>query len=425
MCRLKWIDSERPRARGDFARAAFYAALVSTITTAYGQEQLSLNDAVREALTSHPLLAAETQRIAVARDFVQQAGLRPNPRLILQSENWSFSGSPSDPIGSTFTDHFLYASQIFETGGKRQRRIDFAQAGVELTTSDRELLARQVATRVKLAYWSAVGAQAVLDLLRATQQNFTQTIQFHETQLREGAIAEAEVIRVRLEGDRVRLAVENASREAEIAQIALFQAMGRDRFAVVRLSDSLERVSEPVPSDLDQALLARVEVRRAREVVDQARAGLRLQQAIARPDVEILSGYKRTAGFNTAMWGAQINLPFFNKNQGNIAAAESEIRVAESRLAATERQVRAEVESAMRDVQKRRDLLASLMARSLRRAQESANIARAAYREGGTDLLRLLDSERVVIELEVQNARLRAEYQQSLVALEAAMGVEP
>jgi outer membrane protein TolC len=50
-------------------------------------------------------------------------------------------------------------------------------------------------------------------------------------------------------------------------------------------------------------------------------------------------------------------------------------------------------------------------------------VARAAYREGGTDLLRLLDAERIHIELEVMNARKRAEYRQSLVGLETALGV--
>ena len=58
-------------------------------------------------------------------------------------------------------------------------------------------------------------------------------------------------------------------------------------------------------------------------------------------------------------------------------------------------------------------------------ADETSRIALGAYREGGADLLRLLDAERVRIDIELLYLRTLAEYRQSMVALEAAMGVEP
>ncbi len=383
---------------------------------------LMLEDAVRQALDNHPALMAESQRIATADALATQAGLRPNPRLFIQSENWR-SSTPTQPIASTFTDQFAYVSQILETGGKRQRRVEVAQHNAQLSQLERQLVARQIEARVKLAYWSAVGAQQVLELLRESQQNLQQTVAYHEIQLREGAIAEADVIRVRLEGDRAAIAMENAARDADEARIALLREMGSQTFFDVRLGETLDSQPDPPVTNIEEALSNRMDVRQARQVVEQARAALRLQTAVARPDVEVLSGYKRTSGFNTLLWGFQVNLPFFNKNQGNIAAADSEITVAESRLKSVEARVRADVESASRDVQARRQRLASLVSGTLSRADESVVIARAAYREGGTDLLRLLDAERIHIELEVMNARMRMEYRQSLVALEAALGV--
>ena len=46
----------------------------------------------------------------------------------------------------------------------------------------------------------------------------------------------------------------------------------------------------------------------------QAGANVDLQKANARPDQEVLGGYKRRAGFNTLIVGVQINLPFRNRN---------------------------------------------------------------------------------------------------------------
>ena len=389
---------------------------------AQAQTVLMLDEAVRQALDNHPLLQAESQRIATADALVTQAGVRPNPRLFIQSENWRYS-TPTQAIASAFTDQFAYLSQVVETGGKRQRRVDVAQQNAQLSQLERELVGKQIEARVKQAYWAAVGAQQVLELLRASAANMQQTVEYHEIQLKEGAIAEGDVIRVRLEGDRAAIAVENAAREAELAKIVLLREMGVSEILDVQLGETLDAQPEPPAVDIDDALTARVDVKQSRRAVEQARATLRLQNAVARPDVEVLSGYKRTSGFNTVLWGVQVNLPFFNRNEGNIAAASSEISVAESRLKAAEARVRADVEAALRDVQSRRQRLASLVSGSLARSDDSVAVARAAYREGGTDLLRLLDAERIHIELEVMNARMRAEYRQSLVALETALGV--
>jgi cobalt-zinc-cadmium efflux system outer membrane protein len=392
--------------------------------TAAAEEPLSIDDAVQLALAKHPLLAAKREKINAARGMLTQAGVRPNPRLFVQSENWNFGGSPTLPV-SAFTDQFLYASQVLETAGKRGRRIDLGESGVRIAELERELLVRQIITRVKQAYWAAAGAQRVLELLRESQENFRQTVAYHEIRVREGAMAELDLLRVRLEGDRVTVAAAAAALEAERTRIGLFREMGEGEFPDTRLTTPLESAGAPPVADVRDAVRRRPEMKIAQEVVGQACANLGLQEAVAKPDVEILSGYKRTAGFNTVLWGIQMNLPFSNRNQGNITAATSEIHAAELALDAVERQVRAEVLTAQRDVESRRRQLTDLLAESIQRAEASVEIARAAYREGGADLLRLLDAERVHIELEVLNARTLAEYQQSLVALETALGVGP
>jgi cobalt-zinc-cadmium efflux system outer membrane protein len=120
-----------------------------------------------------------------------------------------------------------------------------------------------------------------------------------------------------------------------------------------------------------------------------------------------------------------VDLPAFNRNQGSIAAAEREVRAAEADLAAAEALVRAEVATARHDFEvRRRQVLEALP--SLRdKAQESSRISLAAYHVGGTDLLRLLDSERTRIEVQLLYFRTLADYQQSRAALETALGVAP
>ena len=385
------------------------------------QETLTIDEAIQRAVRSHPLLSAQSQRVAAARGLVQQAGLRPNPRVYFQSENWSLSGA--DPVStSANADQFAYFTQPIELGGKRQRRIELSQVNLRITSLEEELVARQIASRVSLAYWAAVGAQRVRSLWVEQLDNFRQTTEYHEVRVREGALAESELLRVRLEADRFSVAAASAALDAERARIALFQAMGEAGGRLIVLSTPLDSNIQLPPVDMDRALRERTELKMARQDIERAGANLRLQNALAKPDIEAGVGYERNFGFNTMLATVQFNLPLFNKNQGNIGAASSDERAARSNLTAAEMQVRSEVAIAQSEAESKRRQLVDLLAGSRARASESAQIASAAYREGGADLLRLLDAQRLRIDLEVLYAKTLTEYRQSIVALETALG---
>ncbi len=374
------------------------------------------------ALRQHPVLQTSEQRIRVAEGFRRQAGLMLNPRLILQSENTR----PYGPfVWLRDTDNFAYLQQTFETGGKRDRRVELATAGQRRAELERQLIERQIANRVKQAYWQAAGAHLALQLLDQDAARFEEIIRYHQARVTEGAIAEVDLIRVRVEGGRLAVSRNAASLDAERARIALQREMAAVEFPAVTLTSPLEPLPEMPVVNLAEIIDQRPEVRIARQTVEQARANLRLQQAQSKPNVDALFGYKRTAGFDTMLGGMQVDLPFANRNQGNIAAAVSEIRAAESSLAATEALVRAEVEAARREVEIRRSQLGGQLHAMREQAAEAARIAEASYREGATDLLRFLDAQRLRIETQLLYTRTLAEYRQSYAVLEAASGVAP
>jgi outer membrane protein TolC len=389
------------------------------------QSELSLKDAVDEAVRTNPLLAVGQDRITVAEGFRQQAGLTLNPRLVLQSENTRLKGPPNF-VYPRDTDNFAYLQQTLETSGKRARRVEVASAAVRRAELERELLKRQIAGRVKQSYWIAAGAWQNEQLLAANKENFRRIIEYHENRVKEGAMAEVDLIRVRLEGERLDIALTQATLEAERAAIQLQREMGRREFPRLRLTEALEAPpAGEMAGTAEEAIEARVEIRLARHMVDGARAALRLQESASRPNVDVLFGLKRTGGLDTMLGGVQVDLPFLNRNQGNIAAATAEIRAAESALAATEALVRAEVNAARREYEIRRRQIGESLRDMRQRADDAARIAEAAYREGGADLLRLLDAERLRIETQLLYFQSLAGYRQSIAALETALGVEP
>lgn len=389
------------------------------------QQPLSLADSLREAIQQHPLLSAADGRIATAQGLLDQAALKPNLRLNLQVENirggWQ---TPYRPLVEN--DQFAYLTHLLETAHKRERRTDLAAAHKELAAIARDILAQHVAAQVREAFWHALGASRIAGVYQETLANFAQTVSYHETRVREGNMAEADLIRVRLEMERLRLAASSAGLAAEHARIQLQREMGRSTFTeALPLAGELEGSSSVPPENADEALNRRAEVRLARQGVAAAGANLALQTALARPDLDLSGGYKRSGGYDGLLAYLNMDIPWRNRNQGNIAAADAETRVARSNVAAAEASVRAEVRAAYSAYRLRKSQISGMLDALSNHARETARIAQAAYREGGADLLRLLDAERVRLETELLRVQAQTDFRLSEAAVEAAMGVMP
>ena len=168
----------------------------------------------------------------------------------------------------------------------------------------------------------------------------------------------------------------------------------------------------------------RPEGRSALAALAEAQANINLQKANGRQDVQGLFGYKRNGPDNAMIAGLQINLPIFDRNRGAITGAEADARAAEATVAALRNQITSEVALAEREYQMRRDQYLKTFQPLRTRAIEISDISRAAYREGGLDLIRLLDAERLRVEAQISWANALLSYHQSVAALEYAEGVE-
>jgi cobalt-zinc-cadmium efflux system outer membrane protein len=390
----------------------------------FAATDLSPEASVALALEKNANMEAASARVTAAEGLRVQAGLKPNPRLILQSENARFGGS-SPFRYSTDTDNFGYLSQVFEAGGKRKSRIDLASQNVHANELSLTAQRAQLASRVLTAYWAAVGAQRLAAVLADSLAILNRTVQYQRDRVREGALPEADLIRVQLEQQQISINHQNAEQEARRSVLLLFREMGIPQQPEVTLTGDIAAVPPIASPNIDEAIDRRPDVQLARQAVQQAEATMRLQQSNAVPDPEVLFGYKRTAGFNTAIAGIQLNLPIRNRNQGAIAAAAAEETAASAALRASRTAARTEIEAMQRDYEQKRELVEHMLPPMRAQAAETSRIADAVYREGASDLLRLLDAERVRLQAETLYIRTLIEYRQSAVSLQTSLGLLP
>jgi outer membrane protein, heavy metal efflux system len=405
-------------------REAIVALVVLSAAPCRAQKRLSLQEAVDQALRSRASRKAEAERVASAQGAKTQAGLIPNPEFQFQNENLR----PGQAYGRD-VDTLALINQPLDILGKRRERVAVASEAVARTQAEYDLARWQLTQRVKLAYWGALGAQEVHSALRKTVDNFQKIVDYHAAQFSAGAIAEQDLLRVRLEAERLKISSDMALIAVIRARFELLKELGETDFPDLALTEKLVVTTDVTPLGIDEVLAHRIEMKVARAGVQQAEANVRLQDVSARPDLNITYGYKRTGlpdtaiGVNTALASVRITLPFTDRNQGNRVAAIAEVRRQRQLLAETEMQIRSEYKAALQEYQMRRSQSLNALQPLREHAATIASIASAAYAEGGTDLLRLLDAERALLDAELAWTEGMVDYRQTIVRLEAAEGV--
>jgi cobalt-zinc-cadmium efflux system outer membrane protein len=384
------------------------------------QQTLSLRDAVRIGLSNSPEALASADRVRLQQAQGEQARLRPNPRLYLQSEDlrpWDHTFSFPDS-----TEDYGYLGETLETGGKRARRIAYAQQGVQRSKAEQQAALQRIGAGIAEAYWVASAADASVIEWQRELAELDLLVHYQADRVRSGATAGVDLLRTQIERDRIALSLAQAQRQQEAARIELAR---RSAFAAARsaaLTDALEQERPVTEVSLTTAVEQRPDVAAARASVEESRRDLELQHADAVPNLDLLGGYKRNVGVDTLYGGLQVDLPIFNRNQGGIATASAHQQLAEDQLALTRFSARSEIEAAASDYSREQTVVRSTLPGMNERASRNAEIINDAYRSGGADLLRYLDAERVLIDTRLLAIETWAGYQRATVVLKLAYG---
>ncbi|NBO64077.1 MAG: TolC family protein [Acidobacteria bacterium] len=419
--------------RGKRPGVASILLLLLAILEVTGQAQeaaaergLSLEECWQRARESHPLLGAARKRVEGAEQLRRFAGVRPNPTLTYQSENWRVWGRPPFNFSQDI-DLFLFATQRIETAGKAGYRRQLAEKTLATAQVEVDLVRKKLWQDITQRYWRALQLQSELMIGNENRRDLDHLVNQTTIRFREGVAPEWEVIRVRLEEQTQHNQLLISEQELTRAKLELLQAMGEKDFKTdFRLIEPALLNSPLVGQSVEvlqrEAEEQRVELVLLRSQVETSRASLRLEQARAKPDVELSAGLKRTIGFNTFIAYLTIELPFFDRNRGEIGRAAAEISSVEQELLAQVNFVRAEVEAGHRAVRQLESRLREMKQEFISRADLSRDIALTAYREGAADLYKVLEAQRARNEARRLYYRTQLDLQMALAELALAVG---
>lgn len=394
--------------------AIIFAALAMLAPQPALAEPVTLADALARVSASSPTLAAAEADVAAALGRAQQAGLRPNPELDLEVENFSGTGAFS---GFGEAESTLSVGQRFELGGKLSARQRAAQAEVDAARLRLEVVRADLRQQVRDAYSEAYADGRRLELAREQFARADNLLSIATELVDAGREPPLRAVRARtatLEAvGRVR-AAEAEYAEAQRALAALWG--GSEDLPEPTISEAVAPANLTIdPANSLDVRLAEAEVASSIAVVDRERS-------LSRPDVTVSLGVRQFRGTDdTAMViGASMPIGIFDRNQGNIAAANAERTGAEARrnaaLATAVRRER-DARAALRTAEAQ---LTFLETQAEPAALEAVRIAREGFAAGRFTLLDVLDAEDALNTVQAEMITAELERAQAVAALTRA-----
>jgi outer membrane protein, heavy metal efflux system len=390
---------------------------------------LSLADAQRMAVQRNwDLLAAAagvdaaTAQKIVAREF-------PNPTLAASSSKIKFDNHPSSTSAGNGAwdrsyDTIFAINQLFEIGGKRSSRRASAQAGFEGAKAQFFDAKRTLDLAVTKAYVAAAQAEESVRVLKQSAATLRKEAQLAEVRRKAGEISDSDESQIQITAEKFELDAGTAESAAAQARVALevLLAVRHPRGEVV-LSDGLETLgAAPPPTETNHLGFGRPDVVAAEAALRKAEAELRLQKANRIPDPTLLAQYEHEPpdAPNTVGIGVSFPVPLWNRNRGNIFAAEAARQ--QARLSFEKIQTQAAADIAMarfayEDAAKRWQSYRE----SIRPKSEQIRKTMAyAYEKGGASLLDLLVAERNDNDVRLAAAQAAGDTAVAVSALKAA-----
>lgn len=388
---------------------------------------LTLDDVLRAASTKAPSAVSSAARREAAEAAAAKARRFPNPEASLRVENWR-RGTDAHPFdASADLDVVAELSQPLPVFGSHAGRRDAGAAAAREAAAaargEREALLLEAAR----LYLGTVRGRELVAALAESRDALAAMVATMEKRVAEGWSAEGDLLKLRAESARAEALLARATLERDACAAALAALLGEEapvdpgRLAMPEPAGTPEGDAEALARE---AAEARPAVAAARERVEAARATLRLEKALRAPEPSLTAGYKRTEGLDTALAGIAFPLPLFDTNARGVARAEAELRAAEADLRAAALAATAETAALVRAARSLSARARAARTDLLEAALGARGAARAAFREGASEVLPLVDAERVTAEAVRETLDLSADALLSSLAARLALGQE-
>lgn len=379
-------------------RAALCAGALAVTAGAARAEPVTLQDAIARALAAAPALSAGDAAVDAAEAGRRQAGVRPNPTLSVEAENFAGTGDYSVLEQPEITAAY---NQTIERGGKRAARVALAERDVDVARATRAITRLDLIAAIQRAYIdvliadrAAEAAAARLDTERDLQREALRRVRGYKDPLFVETRAAARVADAGIAND-----LAQARRKSSRAALAAFWGGSCEG-----LEPSGSFGMAALSAGAGRAALASADAALSEAEVARASAAVVVEQTRAQQDYTLSGGVRflRQTDDVALVAGVTIPLGRFDRNRGNIERAQAERRRAEFAAEAARLDRARRVAGLRAEGQQAVTRADRIMAEVLPRARRALAQVRQGYNRGGFSFRDIQDAADAIIAAEAE-----------------------
>lgn len=357
-----------------------------------GSAAISLPEFEDMALANNPSLARSTALVQAAQGNYVQVGLPPNPTV-------AYQGQQIGSRGLAEQDGVVVSQEIVRGGKLKLNRQVAAQ---DWARAENELAAQQqrVLTDVRVAFYQVLIAERQEKLTNELLGVARQTLQVAEKLLQGKEVGRVDVVQAQLELENMEILARNAQNRSVAAWQNLGTVVGNPRLPRQPITGDAEesRGTYTWEDSLQKILTTSPEIAVAMTNVERARWAVQRALVEKTPNVTVdgLVNW-RDNGIGGRSDGALligVPLPLWNRNQGGVMQAQSQVVAAERALEQLELSLQnrfapvyERYKNALNQVEKYRTKI-------LPAAKDSLDLTRKLYEGGESGYINLLTAQR-------------------------------
>lgn len=377
---------------------------------------------VAVALSHNPDLKILRAKIGQTQAALISAGVWPNPEIGI---GWrgGIDGAP----GYTFDFDFL-----FELLRKGERQLQQQIAATCTDEARAELIAAEyeVAAQARRRWLAVLAAQQVAGLLDEEAKLRTAVTDLVQRKRELGEATELDVAAAALEAAEVRRDQRRAAAELEAAQRDLNRTLGLSPGRTLKLSASGQPIhvvvyNQPGDEELDRRILAGHQ-----ELAAKRAAYQRSEQELRRAVLQQYPKLKLGPSFGTEPegthylgLGASLELPVFDRAQGQIAEALAARNTARGEFVATLHRLRAEAFDAREEMRKARAEIEAQEREVLPLVKRNEELFERAYRARELGMLDWVTARQRTLKARREYLDSVLRYRRNIIDLETATGM--
>jgi outer membrane protein, heavy metal efflux system len=392
-----------------FLQAVFgFVLLVNIVGQAQApapdQKTITLEELQQMALHNNPTFAQATANIRAAEGRKQQSGLYPNPTVGYQGEQirgGSFRGGEQG---------FFVQQNIVTAGKLGLNRNIFEQERKQAETEAEEQKLRVIAN-VKVSYIQALAAQQTLDLRRALGKLAQDAVETSHQLANVGQADAPDVLEAEVEAQQADLALTMAEQNQLRVWKELAAVVGNTKLPLLHLEGSLEDMPAVDAPDLVEKIVNDSPAVKIAELgVKKAESNLARAKREPIPDLQLRAGMQQNrellepTGRPTGLQGfadVGVQIPIFNRNQGNIATSEADLERARREVERVKLSLRQRAASVVQSYAYSQIAAERYKNQMIPRAQKAYEMYTKKYQEMAAAYPQVLIVQRTLMQLQV------------------------